>query len=295
MSKIYQARRLLIEKVFEKGKNTLNTEAKNNIAEHFELELDVNYNYEVSAKTLVRCYDNLHLGKKINYRFKDNLAWDFLSKLIGYKNFDDFYEKEFNQTLISKNGTTVLEEILDNLVIIKDNISLVVHNFSLKKSGFGIVGLVFVLGLVLNKFNFFKGNEKANISNQSDSGFIVKKNENSHIVIPQQIVYIPQKVKDISSTESKKQCMYWNGEFYVEIFCNELIEGKEIIALNEEKKLLRKITRPDTLTVENALGKVWYDKSNNKVEFFTHYGKHPENGKALKDVSETILEKYAKK
>jgi hypothetical protein len=70
---------------------------------------------------------------------------------------------------------------------------------------------------------------------------------------------------------------------------------KEIIALSEEKKLLKKITRPDTLTVENALGKVWYDKSNNKVEFFTHYGKHPENGKALKDVSETILEKYAKK
>jgi hypothetical protein len=29
--------------------------------------------------------------------------------------------------------------------------------------------------------------------------------------------------------------MYWNGEFYVEIFCNELIEGKEIIALSEEK------------------------------------------------------------
>ena len=145
MSKIYQARRLFIEKVFEKGKNTLNTEAKNNIAEHFELELDVNYNYAVSAKTLVRCYDNLHLGKKINYRFKDNLAWDFLSKLIGYKNFDDFYEKEFKQTLISENGTTVLEEILHNLVIIKDSISLVVHNFSLKKSGFGILGLLFVL------------------------------------------------------------------------------------------------------------------------------------------------------
>jgi hypothetical protein len=31
------------------------------------------------------------------------------------------------------------------------------------------------LGLVLNKFNFFKGNEMANISNQSDTGFLVKK------------------------------------------------------------------------------------------------------------------------
>lgn len=70
MSKIYQARKLLIEKVFEKGKNILNSDAKNNIAEHFELELEVNYNYEVSAKTLVRCYDNLHFGKKLIINLK---------------------------------------------------------------------------------------------------------------------------------------------------------------------------------------------------------------------------------
>lgn len=59
--------------------------------------------------------------------------------------------------------------------------------------------------------------------------------------------------------------------------------------------MLRKITRPDTLTEENSLGKVWYDKSNNHVEFFTHYGKHPKNGKTLKEVTSHILEKYAKK
>ena len=30
--------------------------------------------------------------------------------------------------------------------------------------------------------------------------------------------------------------MYWNGEFMKKFFCDELIEGKEIIALNKEKK-----------------------------------------------------------
>jgi uncharacterized membrane protein len=95
------------------------------------------------------------------------------------------------------------------------------------------------LGLVLNKFNFFKGNERQ-IFLINQILVLWSKKKNSPIVIPQQIVYIPQEIKEISknniSTEAKKQCMYWNGEFYVEIFCNELIEGKEIIALNERKK-----------------------------------------------------------
>ena len=59
--------------------------------------------------------------------------------------------------------------------------------------------------------------------------------------------------------------------------------------------MLKKITRPDTLTVENALGKVWYAKSNRRVEFFTHHGIHPENGKTLREATAYMIEKYAKK
>ena len=67
--------------------------------------------------------------------------------------------------------------------------------------------------------------------------------------------------------------------------------------LQEErtKEMLKKITRPDTLTVENALGKVWYAKSNRRVEFFTHHGIHPENGKTLREATAYMIEKYAKK
>jgi len=60
-------------------------------------------------------------------------------------------------------------------------------------------------------------------------------------------------------------------------------------------KYFKRITRPDTLTVNNSLGKVWYNKSKNHVEFFTSFGKHPENEKTLRDVSERILENYAGK
>lgn len=291
---MFESKKILIQKAFEEAEKEFPKASKSMLAVYLSSALEEKFNYKKDERTFVRYYTNL-VENNSDYKI-DDLTLDFISKFLGFKSFKEFCTEI---DVPNYNTQSVLEEILHNLVIIKDSISLVVQNFSLKKSGFGIVGLVFVLGLILNKFNFFKGNEKANISNQSDTGFLVKKNKNSPIVIPQQIVYIPQEIKEISknntSTEEKKQCMYWNGEFYVEIFCNELIEGKEIIALSEEKKLLKKITRPDTLTVENALGKVWYDKSNNKVEFFTHYGIHPENGKALKDVSETILEKYAKK
>lgn len=36
-------------------------------------------------------------------------------------------------------------------------------------------------------------------------------------------------------------------------------------------------------------------KVTEKVEFFTNYGLHPENGKTLKPVSKYILNKYAMK
>ena len=58
---------------------------------------------------------------------------------------------------------------------------------------------------------------------------------------------------------------------------------------------LQKITRPDTLNFDNAIGNVWYNKSDGKVEFFTNYGLHPENGKTLKPISKYILNKYALK
>ncbi|WP_090078803.1 hypothetical protein [Halpernia frigidisoli] len=86
--------------------------------------------------------------------------------------------------------------------------------------------------------------------------------------------------------------MYWDGEKYIPFICGENKAGFHIEQLDEDKLKLIKITRPDTLNAENASGKVWYDKTNNKVEFFTHYGVNPENGKALKAATKYILDKY---
>lgn len=87
--------------------------------------------------------------------------------------------------------------------------------------------------------------------------------------------------------------MYWDKDRYVATDSSSLGPQVEVIPMDKKNfRYLRKITRPDTLTVDNAFGKVWYDKSDNNVEFFTSFGKHPENGKTLKDASEYIIETY---
>jgi hypothetical protein len=100
------------------------------------------------------------------------------------------------------------------------------------------------------------------------------------------------KIKILSQFQG--MTMYWNEVEYIPVICNENIASFQVIQRNEDFLKLKKITRPDTLTTANALGKVWYDKSNRKVEFFTYHGIHPENGKTLRNVTSTILEKYAK-
>lgn len=91
-----------------------------------------------------------------------------------------------------------------------------------------------------------------------------------------------------------KECMCWNGERYKEVDCKNNIQANEIIALNEDKlHNFQKIMRPDTLSKADV-GKVWYSKIDNEVEFFTHSGYHPVHSKKpLKAATEHIINTWA--
>ncbi len=91
----------------------------------------------------------------------------------------------------------------------------------------------------------------------------------------------------------KEQCMYWTGNQFRPIPCNQKVEGIVVLALDPEKvHHLRKITRPDTLT-KFSIGKVWWGKINGKVDFYTAGGEHPEdNRKRLLPLSAYMLNKY---
>jgi hypothetical protein len=90
-----------------------------------------------------------------------------------------------------------------------------------------------------------------------------------------------------------QKCMYWTGDHYEAISCNQKIGDTSIIALDTIKVAhLKKITHPDTLT-QNSLGKVWYSKINGGIEFFTANGFHPiYNDRRLRPITAYILNKY---
>lgn len=91
-----------------------------------------------------------------------------------------------------------------------------------------------------------------------------------------------------------KECMCWNGFKYIEVDCRGNTQPYQIIGLNEDKlHNFEKIMKPDTLTKADV-GKVWYSKIDNEVEFFTHSGYHPvDSKKSLKAATEHIINTWA--
>jgi len=89
----------------------------------------------------------------------------------------------------------------------------------------------------------------------------------------------------------EEKCMIWEDDHYIEISCT---------GSNEEQKLnpyllenLRRIVISDTTSFfKNGAVQIWYDKSNNLLEYFTAPGIHPQNGKTLKPVTSYIIDKY---
>jgi len=88
------------------------------------------------------------------------------------------------------------------------------------------------------------------------------------------------------------KCMYWNEDHYQKVFCNdENITGKPIPLDKELLENFRKITFPDTITLKSE-GKLWYSKSDGKLEYFTRPGKHPTNNKPLRKISDYIIKTH---
>lgn len=92
-----------------------------------------------------------------------------------------------------------------------------------------------------------------------------------------------------------KQCMYWAGDHYEPVSCNEKIPNTLAIALDQDKvDEFKKITKPDTITY-NSLGYVWYSKIDKKIEYFTSGGAHPvHDDRYLRPVTKYIIDKYVK-
>jgi len=300
----------LVEVVFEKAKNELPNSSKTSIAFYLSTLFEEEYGFSKDGRTFVRYYKKL-VEDNLDYMI-DDITLDNMSLYSGYKNFNDFCNNYRKEPFVKKFGpinVTISEsdEQNDNL---SDQSSKLVVNItnspvfnipefiSKNKNSFGLMGILVAGGIfVSQKDNLPK--EKQQVINQQSieetskpkQTTAVPKSNSVVTVIEKQVNHIVQNVNQ--KKVSEKECMYWKLDHYVAVLCNEDINVNQVIAIDEELLTsFRKINRVDTLTVNNALGKVWYDKSNNHVEFFTNFGIHPENGKTLKPVSKHIIEKY---
>jgi hypothetical protein len=88
-------------------------------------------------------------------------------------------------------------------------------------------------------------------------------------------------------------CMYWAKDHFQQIPCNQPIPNALVIALDTARLAnFKKITKVSSIT-RQAIGRLWYSKINNEVEFFTAAGEHPVVfGRRLKPVTSYIISKY---
>lgn len=104
--------------------------------------------------------------------------------------------------------------------------------------------------------------------------------------------------KNIISPEL--QCMQWQENHYEVVNCKSenqqgLLQQNVIIPYDENLVILTKIEVSDTTTFfKNNTSLYWYCKVNGKPEFFNTHGIHPETGKALRPVTQYIINKYVK-
>lgn len=258
-------KRFLIKTVFETAKNELPRKSKNSVSKYLSLLFEERYDFSRDDKTYSRFYTHL-VQNNVDYNIDDDALY-YLSKYIGYDDFDDFC----NRVSIEGDGRTTFtmsfKDLSDKIqqIIITVTPTVLLQDF-MKKNGLGILEMTFVLFLVTGGVVFSNGKNSKSIGFTSGWG----------------------------SSAIDKAYMYWDKDKYMATDSSSLGSQVEVVPMNQYMfKYFKKIMRPDTLTVANSLGKVWYNKSNNHVEFFTSFGKHPENEKTLRDVSERILENYA--
>jgi hypothetical protein len=95
-----------------------------------------------------------------------------------------------------------------------------------------------------------------------------------------------------STQGPERGCMYWAGDHYEPTPCDQKVPKKLVVALDTAKvKNFRKI--PSDKITRQSLGRVWYSKIDNEVEFFTTSGNHPiVIDRHLKPITGLIVDKY---
>ncbi len=90
-----------------------------------------------------------------------------------------------------------------------------------------------------------------------------------------------------------QKCMYWTGYQFQPVSCDQKHHDTMVVALDTVRLFhFRRVEQPDTIT-EASIGKLWYYKGGEGIEFYTDSGSHPiYAGMHLRPMSAYIWNKY---
>ncbi|CDN73040.1 hypothetical protein [Elizabethkingia anophelis] len=281
MSEDIQNKRILVLNVFEKVKSETSNRSKNSIAEYINVHFQQEFGYSRNEKTYVRYYDNLVIKDK-DYPI-DELSLLHMSKYLSFNNYEDFCERMRPERNDENKYRKIIIITIDGqqiTIIINPDSSIDSFNLSdffTKQSRMGILGIILIIGTLVGSLGSLQHKSK-----QLEGSSLINLIMNGTTDNPE-----------------ATRCMYWNDSTYTATACDDKTLYRNIVPIDSlDLKNFKKITKPDTLTPENALGKIWYSKRWNKVEFFSttnRKGTNPKNGATLRPVTEKIIEKHAHK
>ncbi|MCL1691851.1 hypothetical protein CMU59_01500 [Elizabethkingia anophelis] len=281
MSEDIQNKRILVLNVFEKVKSETSNRSKNSIAEYINVHFQQEFGYSRNEKTYVRYYDNLVIKDK-DYPI-DELSLLHMSKYLSFNNYEDFCERMRPERNDENKYRKIIIITIDGqqiTIIINPDPSTKSFNLSdffAKQSHMGILGIILIIGTLVGSLGSLQHKSK-----QLEGSSLINLIMNGTTDNPE-----------------ATRCMYWNDSTYTATACDDKTLYRNIVPIDSlDLKNFKKITKPDTLTPENALGKIWYSKRWNKVEFFSttnRKGTNPKNGATLRPVTEKIIEKHAHK
>lgn len=264
-------KKLLIHEVFNKAredfpKKTTKSGLASELSDYFEKE----WNFLINERTFVRYYNTCIIDNE-EPDIRDGEILDKLSMYIGYDDFIDF-----SRTFVKKdeeaNKTTVKIKVDEDEESLSEKLSNIIINITneqhfkmpefVKQNGLGIAGAFLVISVLIG--NHYSSKNKSNVP-----------------------------LSFFGTANDERSCMFWDDSEYKLIDCEDKNPQRSLIPKDTiQFKYFKRITRKDTLTVDNALGNTWYSKFNGNVEFFTMDGVDPDTGRELRASTAYIIEKY---
>ncbi|REC61059.1 hypothetical protein DRF65_17495 [Chryseobacterium pennae] len=265
-------KKLLIHEVFNKAredfpKKTSKSGLASELSDHFEKT----WKFLINERTFVRYY-NICIIDNEDPDIRDGEILDKLSLYVGYDDFIDFsttFVKKDEET----NKTTVKIKVDEHEESLSEKLSNIIINITneqhfkmpefVKQNGLGIAGAFLVISVLVG--NHYSSRSK----NSTPLSFF-------------------------GSSADERSCMFWDDNEYKLANCEDKNPQRSLIPKDTiQLRYFKRITRKDTLTVDNALGTTWYSKFNGNVEFFTMDGVDPDTGRELRASTIYIIEKYA--